>query len=186
MKGIIFNLLEEAVTREFGANTWDDLLDAAGLDGVYTSLGNYADEEVFKLVAAASTALSLSPAEVLRWFGRSAIPIFVERYPAFFEGHTTTSSFLVTLNSIVHPEVSKLYPAADIPHFEFAKVDDESLLGTYCSPRKLCALAEGFMHGTAKHYNERMQLEHPQCMHHGAPKCVFSLKFSSSATQGAV
>lgn len=185
MKGIIFNLLEEAVTRDFGANTWDELLKAAGLDGVYTSLGNYADEDVYKLVAAASTALSISPAAVLQWFGRGAIPVFVERYPAFFVGHTTTTSFLVTLDNLVHPEVNKLYPAADTPHFEFVREDDGTLKVSYYSHRKLCALAEGFMQGAAAHYNEHMHLEHPECMHRGAPKCVFNLKFSSNAIQGS-
>jgi len=181
MKGIIFNLLEEAVTRDFGANMWDDLLKAAGLDGVYTSLGNYADEDIYKIVAVASTALSISPAEVLQWFGRSAIPVFVERYPAFFDRHTTTANFLITLDNLVHPEVNKLYPAAETPHFEFFQEDDKTLQVRYYSHRKLCALAEGFMHGTAAHYKEHLHLEHPECMHHGAPKCVFNLKFSSSA-----
>ncbi len=30
MKGVVFNLLEEAVTRAFGADTWDALVDDAG------------------------------------------------------------------------------------------------------------------------------------------------------------
>ena len=38
MKGIVFNLLEEVVTEAYGADAWDSLLDAAGLDGAYTSL----------------------------------------------------------------------------------------------------------------------------------------------------
>ena len=110
--------------------------------------------------------------------------MMAERYPVFFEGHSTTRSFLVTLNDIIHPEVGKLYPDAKTPTFEFEASDDDSLLVTYYSQRKLCALAEGFMHGAADHYNERIQLEHPECMHHGAPKCVFNLKFSSSAIRG--
>jgi hypothetical protein len=186
VKGIIFNLLEEVVTREFGANTWDDLLDAAGVDGAYTSLGNYADEEVFELVAAASTALALSPSEVLRWFGRNAMPMMARRFPVFFDGHATTRSFLVTLNHVIHPEVGKLYPDAQTPTFVFEAGEDESLWVTYHSQRKLCALAEGFMHGAAGHYNERLHLEHPECMLHGAPKCRFKLKFSGNATEVAL
>ena len=40
MKGIIFNILSEAVVQAFGEDEWDDVLDAAGVDGAYTSLGN--------------------------------------------------------------------------------------------------------------------------------------------------
>src|SRR5438874_2247890 len=43
MKGVVFNLLEEIVVREHGEETWDLLLERAGLGGVYTSLGNYPD-----------------------------------------------------------------------------------------------------------------------------------------------
>lgn len=178
MKGIIFNLLEEVVTHQFGANTWDDLLDAADLDGAYTSLGSYADEEAFKLVAAASAALKLPPADVLRWFGRSAMPLLAQRYPVFFEGHDSTRSYLLTLNSIIHPEVRKLYPGAATPVFDFDATDAKTLLIGYRSERKLCALAEGFMQGAADHYKESMQLKHPECMHNGAAKCLWELKFS--------
>ncbi len=54
MKGIIFNLVEEVVRNRYGEDTWDELLDAAGLDGAYTSLGSYPDEELLRLVAAAA------------------------------------------------------------------------------------------------------------------------------------
>ncbi|MBN3851729.1 heme NO-binding protein, partial [Paraburkholderia sp. Ac-20342] len=37
MKGIVFNLLEELVRREHGEDAWDDLLDAAHVQGAYTS-----------------------------------------------------------------------------------------------------------------------------------------------------
>ena len=38
MKGITFNLLEEIVQREHGEEAWDQLIESAQLDGVYTSL----------------------------------------------------------------------------------------------------------------------------------------------------
>ena len=33
MKGVVFNLLEQVVVREYGENVWDDLLDTAGTGG---------------------------------------------------------------------------------------------------------------------------------------------------------
>jgi hypothetical protein len=84
MKGVVFNLLEQVVVREYGENVWDDLLDTAGLAGTYTSLGSYPDEEIMSLVAAAAAALKLPPDEVLRWFGRRAMPLLAGHYPVFF------------------------------------------------------------------------------------------------------
>lgn len=54
MKSIIFNLLEQVVTDAHGEDIWDDLLAGAGLEGAYTSLGNYPDEDLLSPVSAAS------------------------------------------------------------------------------------------------------------------------------------
>ena len=177
MKGIVFNLLEEAVSKEFGEDTWDDLLDAAKLSGAYTSLGSYDDGEVFALVGAASKALNLPPQDILRWFGQRAMPLLAARYPGFFSGHDDARSFLLTLNNIIHPEVRKLYPGAITPVFDFGASDDGAMEIGYSSPRKLCALAEGFMVGAAEHYQEQADITQPQCMHDGAAKCVFHVRF---------
>jgi hypothetical protein len=45
VRGIILNLLEEAITAEHG-DTWGNLLDASGPAGASTSLGNYYPEDV--------------------------------------------------------------------------------------------------------------------------------------------
>jgi len=177
MKGIVFNLLEEVVSKEYGEETWDRLLDATNLSGAYTSLGSYADGEIVALVGAASSALGLPPQDVLRWFGQSAMPLLAARYPGFFSGHTDARSFLLTLNNLIHPEVQKLYPGAVTPVFDFGAGDDGSIVVGYSSPRKLCALAEGFMLGAADHYHEQADIAQPQCMHEGAAKCVFHVRF---------
>ena len=175
MKGIVFNLLEDVVTRSYGAATWDDLLDAADLNGAYTSLGSYPDEEAEKLVMAASNALGLKPLEVLRWFGREAMPILAQKYPGFFAPHQTVRPFLLTLNTIIHPEVRKIYPGADVPVFDFEDAPDGALMIGYNSPRKLCALAHGFVEGAAGHYGEPIVFQHLMCMHKGDEKCLFRI-----------
>jgi len=177
MKGVVFNLLEEVVGRTHGADTWDALLDAAGLAGTYTSLGSYPDEELGRLVLAASNALARSPAEVLRWFGQEAMPVLAERYPPFFRAHSSTRPFILSVNDIIHPEVRKVYPGADVPIFDFRDDTDGALLMGYQSSRKLCALAQGFVEGAAAHYGETLNFEHLNCMHKGDPKCVFRLYF---------
>ena len=118
MKGIIFNLLEDVVIRNHGEDTWDQLLTATGLDGAYTSLGSYPDEQIQALVGAAAQMLGLTPFEVLRWFGQQAIPLLFDRYPGFFSSQASTRPFVLSVNSIIHPEVRKIYPGADVPTFE--------------------------------------------------------------------
>jgi hypothetical protein len=172
MKGVVFNLLEAVVRRDYGEDTWETLLEAANVDGAYSSLGNYPDEEMSKLVGAASSALKLPADDVVRWFGRNALPLLAKKHPKFFEPHNSTRPFLLTLNDVIHSEVRKLYPGADVPEFTYDTSSSEVLLMHYRSPRKLCALAEGFIEATAAHYGENLSLDQPECMKRGDDKCV--------------
>ena len=177
MKGVVFNLLEQLVARDFGEDTWDALLDVSGLNGVYTSLGSYPDEHLAMLVTAASDALAIPPDDVVVWFGRNALPLFAERYPQLFGPHDSTRSFVLTLNDIIHPEVRKLYPGADVPEFDFDVREGVVVMG-YRSPRKLCSFAEGLLLGAADHYGEQLTIEQPVCMKRGDEQCVLEIAFA--------
>lgn len=177
MKGIIFNLLEEVVTQHYGADTWDDLLAAAKVDGAFTSLGSYEDDKLLRLVQAASQALNLPPDTIVRWFGTNAIPLLAKKYPGFFNRHGNTRSFILTLNGIIHPEVRKLYPGADVPDFDMDASSPDVLVMGYYSKRKLCALAEGLITGAATHFCEKVTIHHPTCMHRGDASCRLELSF---------
>ena len=83
----------------------------------------------------------------------------------------------MTINSIIHPEVRKLYPGADTPDFDFDTSSDEVLIMNYRSKRKLCALAEGFVEGAATHFGETVTIQHPLCLHRGDACCRLELSF---------
>ena len=178
MKGVIFNLLEDVVRRERGEDAWDALLERTGLEGAFTSLGSYSDEQLTQLLAAASAEFGTSQEAVLRWFGRKAMPLLAERYPAFFRTQPTTREFLLTLNHIIHPEVRKLYPGADVPHFDFDSSTPDMLRIGYRSRRQLCALAHGFIEGAADMYHEQVTVHQARCMHRGDDKCVLEVAFA--------
>jgi hypothetical protein len=181
MKGVVFNLLEAVVRRDHGDDTWEDLLEAAHADGAYTSLGNYPDDEMMRLVAAAAAALNMPPDEVVRWFGRNSLPLLAKKHPHFFETHRSTRPFLLTLNDVIHSEVRKLYPGADVPVFTYDTSLPDVLLMHYRSRRKLCALAEGFIEATATHFGEELSLDQPECMKRGDEKCVLRVSFKKPA-----
>lgn len=180
MKGIVFILLSEVVRREHGEAMWDRLLTAAGTTGVYTTLGNYPDAELFDLVRAASDETGMAPAEVVRWFGREAQGILTARYPEFFAPHDHARAFVLTLNDIIHPEVRKLYPGADVPDFGFDTSDPGVLRMTYHSERAMCAFAEGLLEGAARHYGQRAEIVQPRCMHRGDDHCLLEVRFTPS------
>jgi hypothetical protein len=177
VKGIVFTLLERAVVEDYGEDAWDDLLDGAGLVGAYTSLGDYPDDDLRRLVEQASRTLGLPPQDIIRWFGRRALPALAASFPGFFRDHPNTRSFLRTLNEIIHPEVRKLYPGADVPWFDFQETPEGGLVMGYVSQRKLCAFAEGLIEGAAGHFGEPVSIAQPTCMLRGDPACALVLQF---------
>ncbi|MGH6956389.1 MAG: heme NO-binding domain-containing protein [Caulobacteraceae bacterium] len=181
MKGIVFNPFQDVVTRHHGEDVWDDLVDAADVEGAYTSLGSYADEEMEALVEAASKRLGLPPGEVVRWFGREAMPLLAAQYPGFFEGHVSSRTFVLSVNDIIHVEVRKLYDGAQCPHFDFSDGPAGALVMHYRSGRRLCALAQGFVEGAAAYYDEPVEFTHLSCVHKGDGACVFQVRWPALA-----
>lgn len=178
MKGVVFNLLEEAVVKNFGADAWDDLLESAEVEGAYTSLGNYSDDEIVALVGAAAAKLKMTNADVLRWFGEQAMPILKERYPALFAPHASSRSFVLSVNSIIHPEVRKLYSGAKCPFFHFRETPQGTVTMGYESSRRMCDLAHGFVKGAANIFCEQVDITHHSCMNHGAEKCLMEIQWT--------
>ncbi|GAC1595927.1 MAG: heme NO-binding domain-containing protein [Acidimicrobiales bacterium] len=181
MKGILFNLAEEVVTEAYGPEMWDELLRTSHVDGAYTSLGNYPDAEFTSLVAAAVIVMELPEAEIVRFIGAGAIPLLAQRFPEFFDPYHSTEAFVLTLNEIIHPEVRKLYPGADVPEFEFDHDAQGHLLVNYRSARKLCSLADGFIQGSAGYFGERVSVDHVWCMHRGDDNCQLRCSFGPAA-----
>lgn len=177
MKGIIFNLVEEAITAEHGERGWDDLLEASGLDGVYTSLGNYADTDLQTLLQEGARMLHSTPGDLARSLGHESSLGLARRFPHYFTPYADSRTFLLTLGSVIHPEVRKIHPDTQPPEFWFNDADARVLEINYRSQRRLCAFAEGMIAGAATYYGQRVQLDHQSCMLDGEDHCVLDATF---------
>lgn len=180
MKGIVFNLLQEAVEDKFGEQAWDELLESSGLEGIYTSLGSYPVNEFSRIVSAASKPVGMSEDEVVIWVGEHAFAQLAKRYPEMFRAHTSVRAFLLALNDMIHPEVQKLYPGAETPHFSYTSEPNGSLTMAYRSSRRLCSFATGLIKGCSTYFQEPITLAHPSCMKRGDSECVFSVSFATA------
>jgi hypothetical protein len=178
VKGIIFNLVEDVVSKAHGERVWDQLLTDADLDGGYTSMGDYPDEELYALVGAASKALDLPADDVIRTLGHGAALGLAGQYPQFFTPHRRTRDLVLTLNDVIHAEVRKIHRRADPPEFVFTDVGDAELLMEYRSRRGLCTLADGMLGGAAAYFGERATVTHEQCTHRGDEVCLLRCRFS--------
>lgn len=183
MKGVILNLVEEAVTTTHGDEAWDVLLGRAGLEGAWTSLGTYPDDELPRLLAAGSELLDTPPEQLARDLGRHATQGLAHRYPEHFARSAGTLAFLRTLDDVVHAEVVKLHPDADPPRFSWSVPEDapdppgpvagHSVMDVhYRSARRLCWLAVGMIEGAGLVYGEPTEVRHESCQLDGAPYCT--------------
>lgn len=185
MKGIIFTLLEHRILADYGEEAWDRIVEDADVDGIYTTLGNYSHEELLDLLEAAEAYTGKSGAEALRWFGRDALHQLADKYPDLFEPHASTRAFALTINGVIHPEVRKLYPGAQVPTFDVDEHPEQGdLMLRYRSTRGLCYFAEGLLHGTADHYGEQVNVEQPSCVHKSDDHCDLLLQVHSTPDEG--
>lgn len=158
MKGVVFNAAEAAVIELFDEDTWDDILDAAGVDGVYSSLGSYDDADLMAIVQAASVIAELPIEDVLIAVGRKALAHLAGRVPDLLADCTSSFEMLRMIHDVIHVEVKKLYPDALTPDFTYDELADGGLRLGYHSQRRLSALAEGLILGVGDRFGETLNV----------------------------
>ena len=160
MKGVIFTEFLEMVEARFSINMVDDIIADARppSGGVYTAVGTYSHQEIVDLVRALSRHSGLSSSDLQRAFGHHLFGRFVAGYPRFFEGISDALVFLSGIEQIIHAEVLKLYPDAELPRFEVEHIDGDSLVLCYESRRHFEDLAEGLIRGCIDHFGQPIEL----------------------------
>lgn len=180
MKGVIFNVLEDLVISKCGVPAWNEVLsENPEATGIYTASESYPDEELFGLVGSVAQKLEMSVADVVQTFGTYLFHQLAERYPMFVEQPENLREFLLSIESVIHIEVRKLYDSPNLPSFTYDESSQDQLVMHYQSPRKLCILAEGLVRGAAEYYKTPITIDHPVCMHQGADHCDLVIRFGN-------
>jgi len=161
MKGLVFVEFIEMVENGFSIEMSDRLIEMSDLpsNGIYTSVGTYDPQEMVTLVGNLSTLTGIPASDLLKNFGRYLFKRFVESFPNFFKGITSSFVFLSQVNSYVHLEVRKLYEDAELPTFECTSPVSGQLQMKYQSKRNLPDLAEGLILGCIDYYGEQLEVE---------------------------
>lgn len=153
MKGMVFTEFLEMVEAKFSADMVDDIIEDSDLPnrGAYTAVGTYDHEELVKMVVALSKRTNIAAPALVQVFGEHLFGRFNALYPSFFAGVTSALDFLEGIETIIHTEVRKLYPDAQLPKFECKRAPD-GLSMLYSSPRHFGDLAEGLIRGAVAHF----------------------------------
>ena len=182
MKGIVFVLFSQMVEEKMGLAALDRLLTTVspGSGGAYTIADSYADKELSDLLGALSDQSGTPAGDLLRMFGAYCLPEFEHHYPAFFR-HDTAKAFLESIHGVIHVEVKKLYPDAQLPSIAYEDPASDRLVMIYRSGRRLCRFAEGLIEACGTRFGTRIEWTHPRCLHNGDDHCRFELVFRPAA-----
>jgi hypothetical protein len=160
MKGVVFTEYMEFIEEQFGFDVVDDMIEQAGVNGVYTQAGNYPFEELYAMVVSLSKIVDTPASALIEAFGKNIFKRLIVIYPKPIESYSTAFEFIAHIDNVVHPEVKKLYPETELPTFHIESIDETKLVTTYSSTKPLMDLAKGLMEGCAEHYGENIEVSY--------------------------
>lgn len=186
MMGMVFTEFLELVESQFSPEVADRIITAASgaTNGAYTAVGKYDHAEMVRLAQALSVETQVPVEELLRVFGLHLATRFSQLYGAFFASQATLFDFLESVDSKIHVEVHKLYPAAELPSIESQERTADSQTLVYRSRRHMHDLALGLIQGAAQHYGQPVDVEHA-ALPDGGVRFVVRLQSPASATAAA-
>jgi hypothetical protein len=161
MKGIVFTEFIEMVENSFSAEIADRIIDESDLPsgGVYTAVGTYSHHEMVSMVVKLSEITEMPIPALIKAFGQYLFGRFHTFYPVFFEGINSSLDFLSRIEDVIHVEVKKLYPDAQLPKFDIERPEPNKLLMTYRSDRHFGDLAEGLIDSCVKHFGDTVTIQ---------------------------
>jgi hypothetical protein len=164
MKGIIFTEFLDMVEQRYSPRAVEQMISAAQLPsgGAYTSVGNYDHGEIWSLVCELSKVCDTPVPDLFKAYGEYLFSRLATNYAQLFQGMASAFEVLQSLDSVVHGEVRRLYPDAELPRFEIAERGPKRMTLVYLSKRHFADLAEGLIRGCARHFNENISITREQ------------------------
>ena len=156
MKGMVFTNFLEMVEELFGIDVVDTIIDASDLpsNGAYTAVGTYPHTEMVALLQNLEKETKVPISELLVTYGSYLFGKLAAGYPVMLTDCHSSRDLLLRLDGVVHVEVAKLYPDAQLPRFKALELPNGDLEMTYLSERHLEDLAEGLLRGSLVHFND--------------------------------
>ena len=135
MKGLVFTELLEYVENNFGFDMADKIIEEAKLpnNGSFTQAGNYPFEELVRLVVALSKESNIEVPKLLEIFGEHMFSRLISLNPQLKDNFESSLDLISRVDDIIHPEVQKLYPGADLPKFNLIEKHPNKIVIDYIS-----------------------------------------------------
>jgi hypothetical protein len=147
--------------------------------------GVYADADAMAMLGEFAQSSGRPVADVVGEFGEFLAPHLVKVAGAFIDPSWKTLDLIEHTEAIIHRMVRIEKPGATPPVLEAYRASPDELQLVYASKRRLCGLAAGIVRGLATHFQERVLIEEPSCMHRGDAFCSFIIRRDPRDTEAA-
>jgi len=162
MYGLVNQAVKDLVLTAFGAPTWQEITERAGIrTDPFLAMSPYPDDVTYRLVAAAEEVLGTPADEILHtfgefWIGYSAEHGYGELLALMGDD---LPSFLLALDGM-HDRLRLSYPELNPPSIWCSEVTPRSLVVHYASDRPgLAPFMAGLLQATARRFGERAEVE---------------------------
>jgi hypothetical protein len=136
-------------------------------------VGNYPHGDMLAMIGKLSETVGLSSRDLVYTFGRYLFKTFAREYNVFFKDMDSSIEFLHGIETVIHSEVRKLYPDANLPSFDCWIDEDGTLFMDYQSHRPMADLAEGLITECMDYFGDGMQMTRES----GPTNDTFSARF---------
>ena len=170
MKGVVFREFLDHAEAVFGVALVDQVLETADLPsgGAYTSVGYYDHEEMLALVGRTSELTGKSVRDLLVGFGSTLFRSLIESHAQ--KGVSHPFDLLERIHGVIHRDVRKLYPDAEVPEIIVVeRVGEGRIVVEYRSARPMADLCEGMIKATFAYYGKDGDYDIIRLDNDGAP-----------------
>ena len=159
MKGTVVSAWIKTSYKIYGDALTDEALNHAGMrvGKIYKPSEDIEDGKPNAFVDYIAKVKSKKPYDVWNELGEDNVITFYELYPSFFE-HDNMYSFLRSMFD-VHVVVTQKIPGAKPPILGITPVSRFEADMTYSSKRGMFGYFHGLLKGTAKHFNEQVEIK---------------------------
>lgn len=177
MHGIILAELKKFSDANLGPHNWGRVLSRAGLSNrTYLPTAEYPDEEVAKLVTAASQMLGLPERDVLEKFGAFIVPDLLRLYGALIDPAWRTLDVIEHTEHAIHRVARLKNPEVKPPELVTSRPSPDEVHVEYRSARRMCPIARGIVRGLSDHFGEEVIIAEPTCMLDGGSWCDLQVR----------
>lgn len=160
MRGILLVEFIEMVETKYSIEMSDKIITQADLasEGAYTTVGNYDDTEIFRMVEQLAKLTNRSRKDILISFGRHMFSV-LRKNQHFFGSVSTTFDFLKAASRFIRTEIDKLYEGSTRPEFIFQEIGEDTLVLDYQSPIPLGYLVCGMIQECQSVFGEDLNIQ---------------------------